>query len=257
MQDYTIELSGGTDAGLIRPHNEDDYLVSDLGEYGALLGVADGMGGANAGEIASALTIETLKRKFTPESLKEVTRNDDGILSFMEAVVKDANLTIVNHSKSDNSTRGMGTTIVMAWIINGKAYVCWCGDSRCYVLNQQNGLILLSHDHSLVQELADRGKLVPELMHGHPMSNIITRCLGDTDHAIPDTCIYQLQNNDIIMLCSDGLCGICYDDMIQKTMSCYQESPTACKDELIATALSAGGFDNVTVALAKVSFHTK
>ena len=257
MQDYTIELSGGTDVGLIRQKNEDDYLVSDLGEYGAFIGVADGMGGANAGEIASALAIETLKRKFTPEFLKEVARNDDGILSFMEAVVKDANLTIFNRSRADKSTRGMGTTIVMAWIINDKAYVCWCGDSRCYVFNQQNGLVLLSHDHSLVQELADKGKLAPELIHGHPMSNVITRCLGDIDHAIPETRIYQLQNNDMIMLCSDGLSGICHDYIIQKTMSCYQEAPMACKDKLIATALSAGGFDNVTVALAKVSFHTK
>ena len=256
MQDYTIELSGGTDVGLIRPHNEDDYLVSDLGEYGALLGVADGMGGANAGEIASALAIETVKRKFAPEFLKEITRNDDDILSFMEAVVKEADLTIFNRSRADKSTRGMGTTIVMAWIISDKAYVCWCGDSRCYVFNQQNGLTLLSHDHSLVQELVDKGKLAPELMHGHPMSNIITRCLGDTNHAIPETRIYQLQNNDMIMLCSDGLSGICYDDIIKDTMSCYQEAPMACKDKLIATALSAGGFDNVTVALAKVSFHT-
>ena len=257
MQDYTIELSGGTDVGLIRPHNEDDYLVSDLGEYGALLGVADGMGGANAGEIASALTIETLKRKFTPEFLEEVTRNDDGILSFMEVVVKDANLTIVNHSKADNSTRGMGTTIVMAWIINGKAYVCWCGDSRCYVFNQQNGLTLLSHDHSLVQELVDKGKLAPELMHGHPMSNIITRCLCDTEQACPDMRTYQLHDGDTLMLCSDGLCGLCQDNLILETMTAHQENLTECKDKLIALALSAGGYDNVTVALAKVSFQTK
>ena len=257
MPDRNIELAGGTDVGLIRQNNEDNFIISDLGEYGAILGVADGMGGENAGEVASAIAIETIKRQFSSKQLKDIAKDDNGISSLMEDVVKEADLMIYNRSLNDESTRGMGTTIVMAWIINNKAYVCWCGDSRCYVFNKQNGLIQLSKDHSLVQELVDKGELTAELMHDHPLSNIITRCLGDTCHAHPDTYIYQLHNDDIIMLCSDGLCGICHDDIIQETMTHYQENPMKCKEQLIATALSAGGFDNVTVALAKVSFQTK
>ena len=89
------------------------------------------------------------------------------------------------------------------------------------------------------------------------MSNIITRCLCDAEQACPDMRIYQLHDGDTLMLCSDGLCGLCQDDLILETMAAHRESPTECKDELIATALSSGGFDNVTVALAKVSFQTK
>ena len=96
-------------------------------------------------------------------------------------------------------------------------------------------------------------ELNPELMHDHPLSNVITRCLGDVENrANPETRIYQLHNGDIIMLCSDGLCGICHDDVILDTMIKYHEDPMECKNELISAALSAGGYDNVTIALANI-----
>jgi protein phosphatase len=270
MSEVKIKLAAGTNVGLIRQNNEDNFVVSsdlstsewlipqagpyaDLGEFGALLVVADGMGGANAGEVASAIAVETIQKRFTPEQLKDVHGDDKDIQEFMKEVVKEADLNIFNHSKEDESTRGMGTTIVMAWILGDKAYVCWCGDSRCYVLNKQHGLIQLSKDHSYVQELVDKGELNPELMHDHPLSNVITRCLGDVERrAEPETRIYQLHNGDIIMLCSDGLCGICHDDVILDTMIKFHEDPMECKNELISAALSAGGYDNVTIALANI-----
>ena len=270
MSEVKIKLAAGTNVGLIRQNNEDNFVVSsdlstsewlipqagpyaDLGEFGALLVVADGMGGANAGEVASAIAVETIQKKFSPELIKGAISNDKDIQEFMKNVVKEADLNIFNHSKEDASTRGMGTTIVMAWIFGDKAYVCWCGDSRCYVLNKQHGLIQLSKDHSYVQELVDKGELNPELMHDHPLSNVITRCLGDVENrANPETRIYQLHNGDIIMLCSDGLCGICHDDVILDTMIKYHEDPMECKNELISAALSAGGYDNVTIALANI-----
>ena len=203
--------------------------------------------------MASAIAVETIQKKFSPELIKGAISNDKDIQEFMKNVVKEADLNIFNHSKEDASTRGMGTTIVMAWIFGDKAYVCWCGDSRCYVLNKQHGLIQLSKDHSYVQELVDKGELNPELMHDHPLSNVITRCLGDVENrANPETRIYQLHNGDIIMLCSDGLCGICHDDVILDTMIKYHEDPMECKNELISAALSAGGYDNVTIALANI-----
>ena len=258
MPNLKIELAGGTDVGLVRQNNEDNYLISNLGEYGALVCVADGMGGENAGEVASAIAIETVKRRFTPKQLKDVASDDDNeIALYMEEAVMEADRLISDRSQTDESTRGMGTTIVMAWIIGDKAYICWCGDSRCYVFNPQSGLVQLSKDHSLVQELVDKGQLTPELMHEHPMSNIITRCLCDTEQACPDMRTYQLHDGDTLMLCSDGLCGLCQDNLILETMTAHQENLTECKDKLIALALSAGGYDNVTVALAKVSFQTK
>ncbi|MBQ8712242.1 MAG: serine/threonine-protein phosphatase [Prevotella sp.] len=270
MSEVKIKLAAGTNVGLIRQNNEDNFVVSsdlstsewlipqagpyaDLGEFGALLVVADGMGGANAGEVASAIAVETIQQQFTPEMLSQAVGDDKTAQEFMKNVVRQADLNILHHSKEDPSTQGMGTTIVMAWILGDKAYVCWCGDSRCYVLNKRNGLVQLSKDHSYVQELVDKGQLSPELMHDHPLSNVITRCLGDVDNrANPETRIYQLHNGDIIMLCSDGLCGLCHDDQILDVMIKFHEDPMECKNELISAALTCGGYDNVTVAIANI-----
>ena len=270
MSEVRFKLAAGTNVGLIRQNNEDNFVVcsdlgtsnwlipqaddfTDLGQYGVLLVVADGMGGANAGEVASAIVVETIQNQFVPEQLEEAVATDKSIQEFMKEVVKSADLNILHHSQNDSNTHGMGTTIVMAWILNNKAYICWCGDSRCYVLNKRKGLFQLSKDHSYVQELVDKGELSVELMHDHPLSNVITRCLGDVDNrANPETRIYQLHNDDIIMLCSDGLCGICHDDKILDVMIDHGEDPIECKNELISAALSAGGYDNVTVALARI-----
>ena len=275
MSEVKIKLAAGTNVGLVRQNNEDNFVVSsdlstsewlipqagphaDLGELGALLVVADGMGGANAGEVASAIAVETIQDAFTPEQLREAVTDDKNAQEYMKNVVKQADLNILQRSKEDPSTQGMGTTIVMAWLLGDKAYVCWCGDSRCYVLNKRNGLVQLSKDHSYVQELVDKGELSAELMHDHPLSNVITRCLGDVDNrANPETRIYQLHNDDIIMLCSDGLCGLCHDDQILDVMINFSDDPTECKNELISAALSAGGHDNVTIALAHIQTDEK
>ncbi len=270
MSDVKFKLAAGTNVGLIRQNNEDNFVVccdlsasnwlipktndfAEVGQYGALLVVADGMGGANAGEVASAIAVETVQNMFVPENLEDAITDDKTIQEFMKSVVKAADLNILNHSREDSSTSGMGTTIVMAWVLNDKAYICWCGDSRCYVLNKRHGLIQLSKDHSYVQELVDKGELDPELMHDHPLSNVITRCLGDADNrANPETRIYQLRTGDTIMLCSDGLSSLCSDHDIQETMESFREDPMECKNELISAALSHGGYDNVTIAVCDI-----
>lgn len=273
MSKTRIKLAGDTNVGLVRKNNEDnlvfcrDLAVSewnipqvdeaiDLGQYGALLVVADGMGGANAGEVASAIAIDTIKAEFKPENIIPIIESDEKILDFMVDAAKVADLNILKKSKEDSSTQGMGTTIVMAWILEQKAYVCWCGDSRCYVFNPNLGLTRLSKDHSYVQELVDKGELKAENAHDHPYSNIITRCLGDFENrAVPDARIHSLHNGDILMLCSDGLCGLCYDDDILNVMSEHRDNIDECKDELIAAAIAAGGHDNVTVVVSAVEIE--
>lgn len=270
MSKTKIKLAGSTNVGLVRGNNEDNFVFCrdlavsewnipqvddaiDLGQYGALLVVADGMGGANAGEVASAIAVDTVKCAFKSENIIPVIDSDEKILDFMVDVVKEADLNILNKSKDDSSTQGMGTTIVMAWVIGQKAYVCWCGDSRCYVFNPNLGLTRLSKDHSYVQELVDKGELKAENAHDHPYSNIITRCLGDAENrAVPDARIHSLHSGDILMLCSDGLCGLCYDDEIMNVMAEHKDNVDECKDELIAAALAAGGHDNVTVVVSAV-----
>jgi len=270
MSNIKIKLAAGTDVGLVRHNNEDNFIISSdlcisqwfipqhgnfiaLGELGALLVVADGMGGALAGEVASAIAIDTIQKSFTSQLLKHVVGKEEDILDFMSNVTEEASLAIFRHSKEHPGTSGMGTTLVMAWLLGDKAYICWCGDSRCYVMTKQQGLIQLSKDHSFVQELVDMGKLPPERMRHHPMSNIITRCLGDVNsNSTPDTTIYQLHHEDCIMLCSDGLTNHCTDAELADVMRKYNHNPDKCKDELIARALDDGGYDNITVAIASI-----
>lgn len=270
MSELKVQIAAGTNVGLIRTNNEDNFIVcpdlatsdwkipqscdyKNLGEFGALLVVADGMGGANAGEVASAIAVETIQELFSCNRLSEIVKDDNSVQEFMKDVVKTADLRIFEKSKQDSNTRGMGTTVVMAWILDGKVFVCWCGDSRCYMLNRHKGLVRLSKDHSYVQELIDRGELDPDLAMNHPYSNVITRCLGDMENrAVPDTRIFQLHNGDTILLCSDGLSGLCSDSQILDLLIKTRDNAETCKDELITAALGEGGHDNVTVALCNV-----
>ena len=274
MARVKIKWAGGTDIGLTRKNNEDSFAVSGdlsssewsqpqdrsfrrLSELGALLIVADGMGGYNAGEVASSIAVRAIQDYFLPEQASKVIHDDLSVLDFMKAAVSQANASILDHARNHPETSGMGTTVVMAWILGQKVYVCWCGDSRCYVLNKRNGLLQLSKDHSYVQELVDKGQLSPEQMHDHPLSNVITRCLGDQYLAQPETNIYHAADGDVIMHCSDGLCGFCDDDLILATMRRSGHDPQTCREELISAALSCGGYDNVTVAVANIVIGRK
>lgn len=271
MSEIKIKIAAGTNVGLVRKNNEDNFVVCpdlsapdwtipqtsdalDLGCFGSLLVVADGMGGANAGEVASAIAIETVQQEFTKAKLIDIVEKEDDILKFLESVIKTADLNIVEAAKGHDERAGMGTTIVMAWLIGQKAYVAWCGDSRCYVFNPNTGYARLSKDHSYVQELVDAGKLTEEQAFDHPMSNVITRCLGDSERrARPESRSYDVRNGDIILLCSDGLCGLCHDNEIMAVITEHgTDDLSSLKDALIQAALEADGHDNVTVALGLI-----
>lgn len=250
-----------------RPNNEDNYqLDSDLsddqwgftaddeislGNKGALLVVCDGMGGMNAGEVASDIAVKTIKQLFSTELLTDsVLANPCKYIA--DAIIK-ADIAIKTHSKEFPETEGMGSTIVMAWLLGQKVYIGWCGDSRCYRFNPQLGLERLSHDHSYVQELVDAGKLTEELAFDHPNNNIITRSLGDPrGEAQPDTREFELYDQDIILLCSDGLCGTLRDNEIDEQIKLHQTSMQECRDALWEADKAAGWTDNVTIALAQI-----
>lgn len=273
MTKTTLKIVASTNMGLVRTNNEDNFIVCpdlkkgewlipmsedylDLGEYGALLVVADGMGGANAGEVASEIAVETIKESCSPEELEKLVFDDNNIPSFLEDAILKANANILARSKQDEATSGMGTTIVMAWIYKNVSYITWCGDSRCYVYNSNVGLQRLSKDHSYVQELVDKGELDPEAAFDHPYSNVITKCLdGEKKHAVPESRKYEIQDGDTFLLCTDGLCGLCRDEEIIKVLVENEDLKT-CKNALIEAALSNGGHDNVTVAMANVQIQT-
>ena len=236
-----------------RKYNEDNGKILQLGNNrGTLLIVCDGMGGMKAGEVASRLAVETIEGWFTPERLTSEVVKDP--LGYLKQSIVGADINIKNYSKNhpDSDTEGMGSTVVLTWLLGEKAYVAWCGDSRAYRYNPQLGLERLSHDHSLVQSWVDAGQITEEQAFDHPQSNIITRSLGDPKGvAEPDAAEYTLYNNDVYLLCSDGLCGTLRDSEIEKILS-ENNDLLQCCEQLWQADKAAGWSDNVTTAMAQV-----
>lgn len=272
MSDIHFRIAAKTDVGLERTNNEDNFQVSanledvpmkwvnnqeyTLGRKGALLVVADGMGGMNAGEVASEIAINTVRELFSPENITdEVVKSRYTIEKFMKGVIVEADKRIKVFAKDNPESRSMGTTIVIAWLFDGNLYVSWCGDSRAYIFNPTTGLFQISKDHSYVQDLVDAGKISKEDAFDFPDSNIITRSLSDsTPKPNPDCLLVpqKLCNNDIIILCSDGLNGMIRDEEIESIIAQNQGNMTECVDKLIKAALEAAGADNCTVALCQI-----
>lgn len=267
----SFKLFAGTDVGL-RDNNEDNFTVCPdlmqnewmmpadhqqvipLGKCGCLMVVADGMGGQNAGEVASAIAIETVQNMFAPENLPDkVLSKPSTIKDYLKKVISKADSNVKEYSKEHPEAEGLGSTIVMAWAIGNKAYVAWLGDSRAYALVPNQGIKRLSKDHSYVQQLVDDGKLTDIEAMNHPNSNIITRSLGDTSQkAKADVEEYPLENSEIILLCSDGLCGVCTDDEIAGVLAEEVNDLQVCKEQLTELALENGGSDNITIAMMQI-----
>lgn len=233
-----------------RDNNEDNGKILQLEKNGTLLIVCDGMGGMQAGEVASALAIATFEQWFAPENITEQALADPQ--AYMKQAIVGADTNIKKYSKTHPETEGMGSTVVMAWLLDQKVYVAWCGDSRAYRYNPQLGLERLSHDHSLVQTWVDAGQITEDQAFDHPQSNIITRSLGDPNGAaLPDVEEFTLYNDDVLLLCSDGLCGTLRDREIEAIMANHADVPKCC-DALWKADEEAGWHDNVTTAMAKV-----
>lgn len=264
--------------------NEDNFYVDDdlndevLGRFqtdvdvamsdcGCLMVVADGMGGMNAGEVASELAIETVKDFFAPGKITpKMAESPIERRRYLELVIKEADRRIKTDAKENPAHEGMGSTIILAWIVGDKLTLSWCGDSRAYRYNPINGLEPLSRDHSYVQELVNQGALTYEDTFEHPQGNIVTRSLGDPNNsAKPETKQFDVYNEDIILLCSDGLSGVLRDrktkdpngnfypgENIEDIIAAHTSSMTECRDALLAAAEKADWYDNVTVLLCQI-----
>lgn len=272
MNSIKFRIAAKTDVGLVRENNEDNFQASSdlsiepmrwvnneicsLGDKGALLVVADGMGGMNAGEVASKIAIETVRSAFCTKNLTtEVMKNRFSIEKFMNSVIVEADKQIKLEAKSHPESRGMGTTIVIGWLLDGKLYLSWCGDSRAYIYNPQVGLHQISKDHSYVQSLVDKGAISKEDAFDYPESNIITRCLSDSStKAKPESLLqpYSICDNDIIMLCTDGLSGMIRDNEIESIIRKNEHDMDTCSDLLIRAACDAEGADNITICMCQI-----
>lgn len=232
-----------TDIGLVRSSNQDACGCGLLPD-GAWMVVCDGMGGANGGNVASEMALSSIETQISSEYQPGLSSG--AIRNLLTAAAYTANTRVYDAAQKDPALAGMGTTLVAAIVANGKAHIVHAGDSRAYQISS-NGVRQLTMDHSMVQEMLNRGDITEEEAQRHPHKNIITRALGvqemiDTDYTELDFC-----QGDTLLACSDGLSNYVRARQIYRYSQAYQGQELA--DALIQAALAGGGGDNVTVAL--------
>ena len=219
-----------SDVGSVREHNEDSYLVKT-----PLFVVADGMGGHEAGEVASNIAVTTMEahapKSTSPEALAA-------------AVIK-ANEAVLRGAQDGTGKPGMGTTLTAAFVFEDEATIAQVGDSRAYLLHDGQ-LQRITRDHSLVADLIEQGRLTEAEARFHPQRSVITRALGSDPHMQPDLYTLHVEEGDRLLLCSDGLCSMISDEDIEEILLDNPAPAHAC-DALVEEAIIAGGLDNVTV----------
>lgn len=280
---YT-DAAGKYSPDAVRSGNEDNFYVDDdltdettnkvaqdeviqLGDLGMLMVVADGMGGMNAGEVASQIAIDTVKAAFAFNSLNDtIVLNAQTRQKYLEQVIKTADKNIKSQARQNSSQEGMGSTIIMGWLYEDELTISWCGDSRAYLFNDKSGIRLISQDHSYVQELVNKGLLTYDQTFDHPQNNIITRSLGDpTKDAKPESKTLKVGKGDIILLCSDGLSGVLRDrktyaangqllpeENLEDIIRANSSSMKECREALWVAAERGGWYDNVTAILCQI-----
>jgi protein phosphatase len=247
-----IECAGLTDVGRKREHNEDSLLLSP--RHGLVV-IADGMGGHEAGEVASNIAITSLERFFDsldsdPESTwphRTDPRNDE-YANRLAVGLHMANQRIREAAEAEHR-RGMGTTCVALLVTGARGHFAWAGDSRGYHW-RAGTLRQVTTDHSLLNELLRAGHITPAEVPHFQHRNVITRALGTADRVDVDVASVDLEPGDVLLLCSDGLSGMIDDDAIAAQLGPDVSLDAACQ-RLIDAANAAGGNDNVTVALVR------
>jgi serine/threonine protein phosphatase PrpC len=230
------ETTCKTDTGRQRRDNEDSAYA-----HAPVFVVADGMGGAQAGEVASRLAIEAFERGLPDDGSPEER---------LAALVHEANHQIYERSRADRQRAGMGTTLTAAYVDDAHVAIAHVGDSRAYLF-RDGTLQRLTQDHSLVDELVRRGKLTEEQAAEHPQRSIITRALGPEPDVEVDTWTYPARAGDVVLLCSDGLTSMISEGLVRETLVAHDNLDEAA-DALIREANEAGGRDNITVVLFRL-----
>src|SRR5215471_7003326 len=260
--DIQIEVFGKTDVGLVREHNEDNFLVADvtasvrssdladplklsLAEKGAVLLVCDGMGGAAAGEVASQMAVDSI---YDALSLAD-PQPRDGFARLLRRAVERANEKIFIQSRDNQSERGMGTTCTVAGLIDDTLVVGQIGDSRCYIL-REGKLAQVTKDQSLAWQLIEAGAMTPDEAKAFEHANIILQALGVQERVEVVLSQVDLRRGDVALLCSDGLHGPVSDEEILAVLITEPNLQKA-GEALIQKALDRDGPDNITVVLGR------
>src|SRR5438105_1889452 len=226
-----------TDTGRKRRHNEDVYVVDP-----PIFAIADGMGGANAGEVAAALAAD---------ALRETADGGSGEKAVV-TLIQEANRRVYQQATEDTAKSGMGTTMTVALLDDGRVRIGHVGDSRAYLI-RDGELSQLTDDHSLVGELVRSGKLTPEDAETHPQRSVITRALGTDPDVDVDTITIETRSGDLFLLCSDGLYSMVGNDRILELVERNRRDLHAAAKALVAAANKGGGDDNITVVAFEIA----
>lgn len=235
---------GRTDIGRVRNTNQDTFACGQLSDTLSFAVVCDGMGGAKAGNVASSMATKTIV-----ERLASFYRENVSLQSMRNAIdsaVGAANALIFDASKESEQLDGMGTTFVAAVVQDSKAVIAHVGDSRAYLIENGN-MIQITRDHSVVQEMVERGKLTQEEAQTHSQKHYITRAIGVEFDVECEFDELEIPEGGVLLLCTDGLTNMVEPEQIQKILRSY--SPEMAADRLISAANMNGGSDNITVAL--------
>lgn len=229
-----------TDKGMTRASNQ-DYVLSLISSKYTLLVVADGMGGHNAGEIASKMAATTI-RDFIFEKYSSYEDKEELI---RDAILK-SNSAIYLEQKGEEKLKGMGTTATCCIVSGNHLYIGHVGDSRAYIINS-DGIRKITVDHSYVQELVKNGSITEDEAQNHPQRNLVLRAVGLEENVVIDTMIEKIQDRDIIMICSDGLTSYVNNDEICEIILNRKKEAA---EELVHLANERGGRDNISVIIA-------
>jgi serine/threonine protein phosphatase PrpC len=249
-----LEVATATDSGMVRTHNEDSITVDAASGFVVL---ADGMGGYNAGEVASGIATAMLGT-----SLKQVLDGAEPgriepesgetlAVKILREQIAGANTSIYQAAKSQPQYAGMGTTLVVGLFYDNYLSVAHIGDSRLYRLRQDE-FKQITRDHSLLQEQIDSGMITEEMARLSQNKNLVTRALGIDPEVEPEIHTYEVEAGDVYLLCSDGLSDMVEDDEIHLTVSSLQANVQLASQQLVQMANDNGGRDNVSVILVRV-----
>ena len=238
-----MQVWGITDRGAVRQQNQDAYAVKVLEDGRVIALVCDGMGGARAGNVASTMAVELFMEEFLKEGQQGLVEERMG------HAASAANQAVFQRSVHDEECAGMGTTMVAALVGEREAVILNEGDSRAYHISSE-GIVLVTRDHSLVEDLVERGELTREQARTHPHKNLITRALGAEPMLMADCFRQALCEGDYLLLCSDGLSNVVNEQEMLYEVIHGGENDQCCQ-RLLDIALSRGAPDNVTVVLVK------
>ncbi len=246
MTAMEMTASGATRKGRFHECNEDRFVAN-----GRFVIVADGMGGQRSGKVASRIAVDTIE--MTLKEGLDGSLTADAVRELVFSAIRKADEEVRGYSDSHPESDGLGSTVAVMVRLGRDVCMAWCGDSRCYVYDRNGRLRLLTKDHSLVQRMVDSGEITAEQAMTHPDNNVITSFVGGGEDCVPESAFYRMDDADVMIVCSDGLCGYCTDKEMESRIAGVTDRH-ALSDSLLELALERGSDDDITVATMAAAY---